>query len=88
MEQRDHLGRHPRRSEAKVTIEQVPDRPGIAAKVFRALADEAVNVDMIVQNVSTDGHTDISFTVPRDDLARTLDVRRQGRGRDRGRRRQ
>ncbi len=61
-------------SEAKVTIEQVPDRPGIAAKVFRTLADESVNVDMIVQNVSTAGYTDISFTVPRDDLARTLGV--------------
>ncbi len=61
-------------SEAKVTIEQVPDRPGIAAKVFRTLADESVNVDMIVQNVSTAGHTDISFTVPRDDLTRTLGV--------------
>ena len=51
-------------SEAKVTIEQVPDRPGVAATVFRALADAGVNVDMIVQNVSTAGHTDISFTVP------------------------
>jgi len=54
-------------SEAKVTIEQVPDRPGIAATVFRDLADAGVNVDMIVQNVSTAGHTDISFTVPRSD---------------------
>ena len=61
-------------SEAKVTIEQVPDRPGIAATVFRALADAGVNVDMIVQNVSTAGHTDISFTVPRDDLARAMEV--------------
>ena len=51
-------------SEAKVTIFRVPDRPGIAAKLFRALADENVNVDMIEQNVSTDGHTDISFTDP------------------------
>jgi aspartate kinase len=57
-------------SEAKVTIEQVPDRPGIAALVFRDLADAGVNVDMIVQNVSTAGHTDISFTVPRADVAR------------------
>src|SRR6516162_6060601 len=57
-------------SEAKVTIEQVPDRPGVAASLFRALADEGVNVDMIVQNVSTAGHTDISFTIPRDDTAR------------------
>lgn len=61
-------------SEAKVTIERVPDRPGIAARMFRTLADEAVNVDMIVQNVSSAGHTDISFTVPRDDLGRTLKV--------------
>jgi aspartate kinase len=55
-------------SEAKVTIEQVPDRPGVAATVFRDLADAGVNVDMIVQNVSTEGHTDISFTVPRTDV--------------------
>ncbi len=57
-------------SEAKVTIEQVPDRPGVAATWFRALADAGVNVDMIVQNVSTAGRTDISFTVPRTDLSR------------------
>jgi aspartate kinase len=57
-------------SEAKMTIEQVPDRPGVAATVFRDLAEAGVNVDMIVQNVSTAGHTDISFTVPRTDAAR------------------
>lgn len=58
-------------SEAKVTVSGVPDRPGIAASMFRSLADRDVNVDMIVQNVSTHGVTDISFTVPRDhvDLA-------------------
>ena len=61
-------------SEAKVTIFRVPDRPGIAAKVFRALADENVNVDMIEQNVSTDDHTDISFTIPRDELTRTMEI--------------
>ena len=61
-------------SEAKVTIFHVPDRPGIAAKVFRALADESVNVDMIEQNVSTQGYTDISFTVPKDELDHTLEV--------------
>jgi aspartate kinase len=59
-------------SEAKVTIEQVPDRPGIAARMFRDLADASVNVDMIVQNVSTAGHTDISFTMPRADLGRAM----------------
>jgi aspartate kinase len=61
-------------TEAKITISQVADRPGVAASLFRALADESVNVDMIVQNVSTAGHTDISFTVPRDDLHRGLTV--------------
>lgn len=61
-------------SEAKITIEQVPDRPGIAAKVFRSLADENVSVDMIVQNTSIDGQTDISFTVPKEDLSRALTI--------------
>jgi aspartate kinase len=61
-------------TEAKVTVSDVPDRPGIAARLFRALADHGVNVDMIVQNVSHDGTTDISFTVPKDDLAVSLQV--------------
>jgi aspartate kinase len=54
-------------SEAKVTVNAVPDAPGIAARLFRALADNGVNVDMIVQNVSHDGTTDISFTTPSGD---------------------
>jgi len=53
------------RSEAKLTVNRVPDRPGVAAALFGALAHAGVNVDMIVQNVSHDGTTDISFTVPR-----------------------
>ena len=57
-------------TEAKLTIEQVPDRPGVAATIFRDLAEAGINVDMIVQNVSTAGHTDISFTVPRADVER------------------
>jgi aspartate kinase len=57
--------------EAKVTIERVPDRPGIAATIFRDLAEAGINVDMIVQNVSSAGHTDISFTVPHADVDRT-----------------
>ena len=60
-------------SEAKVTITGVPDEPGIAAKLFRALAELDVNVDMIVQNVSTEGATDISFTVPQGDLAKAVE---------------
>ena len=56
-------------SEAKLTVFGVPDRPGVAARVFRALADSGVNIDMIVQNVSEEGLTDISFTMPKSDLA-------------------
>ena len=55
-------------SEAKVTVLGVPDRPGIAARVFRPLADAGVNIDMIVQNISEHGHTSISFTLPKSDL--------------------
>jgi len=61
-------------SEAKVTVTGVPDRPGIAARLFRALADRTVNVDMIVQNMSLRGTTDISFTVPMVDLAASMEV--------------
>ncbi len=63
-------------SEAKVTVTGVPDRPGIAARLFRALADRTVNVDTIVQNTSTHGTTDISFTVPKVDLETSMEVAR------------
>jgi aspartate kinase len=61
-------------SEAKVTVSGVADQPGIAARLFRRLADGDVNVDMIVQNVSDQGVTDISFTAPRDDLEAAVAV--------------
>ena len=61
-------------SEAKVTVFGVPDQPGIAAAVFRPLAEAGINVDMIVQNVSEGGHTDISFTLPEDDLAQATTI--------------
>jgi aspartate kinase len=61
-------------SEAKVTVSGVPDRPGIAARLFRELASIDVNVDMIVQNVSDHGVTDISFTVPKSDLASATEI--------------
>ncbi len=57
-------------SEAKITVTNVPDRPGMAAMVFEALADIGVNLDMIVQNVSAAGITDITFTLPTADLDR------------------
>jgi aspartate kinase len=62
------------RDEAKVTLRRVPDRPGVAAAVFGGLAAANVNVDMIVQNVSADGTTDMTFTVGRADLARAQAV--------------
>jgi aspartate kinase len=61
-------------SEAKVTVLGVPDRPGIAARVFRPLADDGINIDMIVQNISADGRTDISFTLPKEDLHRATPI--------------
>ena len=63
------------RDEAKVTLVRVPDRPGVAASIFGSLAEAGINVDMIVQNVSEDGKaTDLTFTVTRSDLPRTLKV--------------
>jgi aspartate kinase len=60
------------RDEAKVTVRHVPDRPGVAAAVFGPLSAANINVDMIVQNVSADGSTDMTFTVGRSDLTRTV----------------
>ena len=62
-------------NEAKITLVRVPDNPGIAAAIFGPLSEASINVDMIVQNVSEDGNaTDLTFTVPKDDLARTIEV--------------
>jgi aspartate kinase len=63
------------RDEAKITLAQVADRPGVAARIFGPLADASVNVDMIVQNVSDNGQaTDLTFTVTRSDLERAVDI--------------
>jgi aspartate kinase len=61
-------------SEAKVTVVGVPDRPGVAAGMFTALADANINVDMIVQNISSDGRTDISFTLPRGEIDQATEL--------------
>jgi aspartate kinase len=58
------------RGQAKISILRVPDRPGIAAQIFGAVGEQNIVVDMIVQNISRDGYTDISFTLPRGDHAR------------------
>jgi aspartate kinase len=60
--------------EAKMTLLGVPDRPGVSALLFESLADANVNVDMIVQNTSIDGTTDISFTLPLGDIATALPI--------------
>jgi aspartate kinase len=60
--------------EAKVTLDNVPDRPGVAATVFKAIAGEGISVDMIVQNVSHEGTTDLSFTAPLADVPRLQGV--------------
>jgi len=63
-------------SEAKVTVSALPDHPGVAAKLFRAQANQSINIDMIVQNASANGTTDISFTVPKTDLATSVETAR------------
>ncbi len=63
------------KNQSKITILSVPDRPGIAARLFKSIADENIVVDMIVQNVSSDGKaTDISFTVPKPDLQKAVGI--------------
>jgi aspartate kinase len=62
------------RDEAKITVMQVPDRPGIAFQILGPIADANIDVDMIVQNQSVDGKTDFTFTVPRNDYNRALEV--------------
>lgn len=62
------------KNEAKIAVLGVPDKPGIAAKILTPLSDAAISVDMIVQNVSHDGLTDITFTVTKADLKKALQI--------------
>lgn len=63
------------RGEAKITIQNLEDKPGVAAQIFGDLADQGVNVDMIVQNISADGkHTDLTFTVQETDLDSSIEI--------------
>jgi aspartate kinase len=69
------------KDEAKVTLRRIADRPGIAAAIFGPLADANINVDMIVQNLSSDGrNTDMTFTVLQSELPRALEVLKSARG--------
>jgi len=62
------------KNDARVTITRVPDRPGIAVRLFRPVAEANIVVDMIIQNTSIDGSTDLTFTVPQGDLKKTLAI--------------
>ena len=62
------------RDEAKITLEDLPDSPGIAARMFAPLADANISVDMIVQNTARDGTTDLTFTVPKGDRKRSIQI--------------
>lgn len=62
------------KNEAKISVLRVPDRPGIAAKLFRPLTEAGINVDMIVQNISHDAHTDLTFTVSKEDFKRGFKI--------------
>ncbi|RLB10667.1 MAG: aspartate kinase [Deltaproteobacteria bacterium] len=60
------------KNEARVTVKRVPDRPGIAARIFKPMFDEGIVVDMIIQNTSEDGFTDMTFTVPKPDFRESM----------------
>ncbi|MDD3800863.1 aspartate kinase [Desulfuromonas thiophila] len=62
------------KDEAKISVMRVPDKPGIAARIFSPLSEANISVDMIIQNVSTQGMTDLTFTVPRTDLKKALKI--------------
>ncbi|MEK7678952.1 MAG: ACT domain-containing protein, partial [Deltaproteobacteria bacterium] len=62
------------KDEAKISVLRVPDRPGIAAKLFKPLTEAGINVDMIVQNISHDAHTDLTFTVTKSEFKRALKI--------------
>jgi len=61
------------RDEAKITLRGVPDQPGVAARIFQPLTESSIVVDMIIQNVSADGRTDLTFTVPKGDVKRAVE---------------
>jgi len=62
------------KNEAKITVVGIPDRPGIASKLFTPISEANINVDMIVQNISAEGHTDLTFTVPKSDFKKALEI--------------
>jgi len=65
------------KDQARITLKKVPDQPGIAAKIFSPIADAGIVVDMIIQNTRSGGQTDLTFTVPRADFGRALDIEKK-----------
>ena len=62
------------KDEAKISLRRLPDRPGVAAKIFNPLAGANIVVDMIIQNISREGFTDLTFTVPKGDLRKAIEI--------------
>ncbi len=62
------------KNQAKITLSKVPDHPGVAAKIFNEIGKHEIVVDMIVQNISTEGYTDMTFTIPRTDFKKTISL--------------
>jgi len=65
------------KNEARITVRKVPDQPGIAAKIFTPIAKADINVDMIIQNTRAGGLTDLTFTVPKADFNKAMDIERE-----------
>jgi len=65
------------KNEARITLKKVPDQPGVAAKIFSSIAEANINVDMIIQNTRAGGETDLTFTVPKSEFKRALDIERE-----------
>jgi len=65
------------KDQARITLKKVPDQPGVAAKIFTPIAEAGVVVDMIVQNTRAEGHTDLTFTVPKSNFKTALDIQRR-----------
>jgi aspartate kinase len=73
MEHVEVAGVSANRDEAKITLRSVPDTPGVAAKILKPLSENGIVVDMIIQNMSADGRTDLTFTVPKGDVKRAVE---------------
>ena len=65
------------KDEARITLKKVPDQPGVAAKIFTPISESDILVDMIIQNTRAGGQTDLTFTVPKADFAKALEIEKK-----------